>query len=494
MFSVIFRLAPLLRGVGSQTMDQLYDAAEAAHLTFKGMLLRVAVAMGAGVTTSMPELKDRQRAEEKCANDYAGVVAMLRDIVRGSLVCDPSVDISELFRLVETDDAVAEIVKFKNRFAQPTANGFFDVNCQVKIQLGDGHTHLCEVQIHASAAAEYKLSSGSHNFYKYWRAYFKGSENALRARLADLAKIVDDAFLAGADAAVGEEEASSAAQRAMAEALVRSVFASRDAARLDALTLAFSIHVQQPELALVLYRRLLAVEVAEHGLRHAKVAAAHMYIGMVLDDRGDYPAALTCFAEARDVYAEACGPRSKEVATVLNNTGVAQRNQSDFAAARASYEEALAIQVEVLGPRHEHVGRAHNNIGIVLEKQGDLDGALTSYGQALDIKAEALGSDHPSVAGTHQNMANVFRLQGKLGEAREGFDKALAIKVQAQGPDHTSVANTHVGLGDLARDAGDNGTARAKYTEAHRIYSAALGPGHRQTQQAVRQLAELEGK
>ena len=392
------------------------------------------------------------------------------------------------------------------------ANGFFDINMQVVFCSSAGVSHVCEIQLHSAAAVAYKIASLSHDVYCFWRDYFRGAETALRARLAELAEIVDPTFLDALEEQAGTNAANAntsdeppgttiaaatddvAEQRRVAEDLVRSVCRSSNSTQLEGLAETFRAHVQQPQLALLLLHRLLAVRVAKHGPRHVNVAAAHTSIGRVLRQRGKWDAALASYAASRAVLAEVEGPRSDNVAAVLVSTGAVQTDQQDYPGALASYEEALGIYAEVHGTTHEHVGTVHNNIALVLDKQGDLDAALERYGQALAIRVAALGPEHAAVAKAHQNMAIVFKKQGKLDAARAGYEKALSIQVRALGPDHTDNANTHYNLGLLAKKEGDFAAARDSFTEAHRIRLAALGPGHASTKLAAKLLGRCQGK
>ena len=108
-----------------ESLDQLYAAAEACEPNFTVFVNQLASAAGSGVVAKHPPmgLKGRERALKKAQDDYSGDIGRLFDIVRATLVCATAAEATALLDSVRVDDRVA-VLKFKNRFANPTVHPF----------------------------------------------------------------------------------------------------------------------------------------------------------------------------------------------------------------------------------------------------------------------------------------------------------------------------------------------------------------------------------
>ena len=78
-----------------------------------------------------PSVKHLARAREKVVLDYGGDARRLRDILRGSVVCET---VDELDVVVDALRAVkdVEVIRIKNRFRdKPTPSGYREVLCGI---------------------------------------------------------------------------------------------------------------------------------------------------------------------------------------------------------------------------------------------------------------------------------------------------------------------------------------------------------------------------
>ena len=92
-----------------------------------------------------PSVKHLSRAREKIVLDYGGDARRLRDVLRGSVVCET---VDELDVVVDALRAVkdVEVIRIKNRFRdKPTPSGYRDVNINILY-----HGFVVELQLHLS--------------------------------------------------------------------------------------------------------------------------------------------------------------------------------------------------------------------------------------------------------------------------------------------------------------------------------------------------------
>ena len=209
-----------------------------------------------------------------------------------------------------TSPHVVHTIKGKNRCKNPTANGFFDIMMQVLFQfeVGGGVTveHVCEVQIHVRTATAYAHDNNSHGVYKFFREYFAGSDETVRARMGDITKIL------GGRGGEGEGEipfldavdVASVESAALFESLVVDVLQSGDVGRLDAAGALFRDVTLEYELAAVMYEKALAI------------------------------------------YLKVLGPEDEEVANMYNNLSAVLEKQGEYEKAKAMYEKALTIKLK----------------------------------------------------------------------------------------------------------------------------------------------------
>ena len=143
-------------------------------------------------------MKSRSRSAEKAGDDYVDRFpgpgcSWVMDLIRGSIICNSVPQMKDT--MVALNEAVemvgGEVVKCKNRCLTPTASGFRDIICKVRLPVTVPGTqavfyHVCEVQVHIKAMIEYDHQENSHQSYEYFRSYFGGNMATVQMQMSSL--------------------------------------------------------------------------------------------------------------------------------------------------------------------------------------------------------------------------------------------------------------------------------------------------------------------
>ncbi len=159
-------------------------------------------------------------------------------------------------------------------------------------------------------------------------------------------------------------------------------------------------------LGILTWRQTLTYKDTETLFRHnlalnPNSLAAHINLGDVFFDRGDYQ-------NAKEQYYQALKIRPDFV-QAHNNLGNILEREGKLEQAIAELNLALKLKPDY--------AEAYNNLGIVLASQGKIKEAVDSYNKALQLK--------PDYADPHNNLGNVFAEQGRNQEAVEQYVEAL---------------------------------------------------------------------
>mmetsp|Transcript_3085 Transcript_3085/g.7248 ORF Transcript_3085/g.7248 Transcript_3085/m.7248 type:complete len:421 (-) Transcript_3085:237-1499(-) len=183
-----------------KNVDELYAAATIVEPIYREMIEGIVKQVQDflpeqkdGIHVEFAPLKGTERASEKANDDYAQRlprtgVSWLYDIVRGSICCDHSEQVTKCLELIQKDPRIF-IVKAKNRFLKPTLTGYRDFNLAFQIETPEGFKHICEIQIHHGATKALSKELDSHKHYEYFRTFFQGDTSDLETHLADLKAI-----------------------------------------------------------------------------------------------------------------------------------------------------------------------------------------------------------------------------------------------------------------------------------------------------------------
>ncbi|MCH1929330.1 RelA/SpoT domain-containing protein [Shewanella sp. A25] len=138
-------------------LDELYAIAGEAQFELATLLGQITQHSQSQLI--LPEVKSYQRAADKIAHKFNGDASQLTDIARATLVCG---SINELMQAYHALSEQAQVVKQKNRFAEPKASGYRDLNLLVRLP---NTGMIAEVQLHLKDIAEIK-SGPEHEVYE----------------------------------------------------------------------------------------------------------------------------------------------------------------------------------------------------------------------------------------------------------------------------------------------------------------------------------------
>ena len=134
----------------------------------------------------------------------------------------------------------------------------------------------------------------------------------------------------------------------------------------------------------------------------------------------DYPAAITAYREALEIYRSAA-PESIEVTIVLNDLAVAEKANKGYPAAERDYREALRIAKKV--NYQEGIANITGNLGELALAQEQWDKAESLAREALPL-SEGVGRQELIAADSH-NIAKALLKQNK------NLEEALTFSLRA---------------------------------------------------------------
>ena len=132
----------------SADLNQLMRQAEYAQQELSQLLS--AISYNAQVDMLLPLTKSYDRALQKVNNKFDGDARLITDLARGSIVAN---DVDSLMASYQMLHENSEIIQIKNRFANPKASGYRDLNVLVKLPQSQ---MIVEVQLHLQTIAAIK--------------------------------------------------------------------------------------------------------------------------------------------------------------------------------------------------------------------------------------------------------------------------------------------------------------------------------------------------
>jgi hypothetical protein len=99
-------------------------------------------------------------------------LAKVKDVVRASLMCDSEEQMVQVFDAIRANP-LFRIARFKNFFANLGPTHFRRIGLNLRVQLPDGGSHVCELQLHHAQIYE---GQPDHKVYEYFRDVFVGGE------------------------------------------------------------------------------------------------------------------------------------------------------------------------------------------------------------------------------------------------------------------------------------------------------------------------------
>ncbi len=184
-------------------------------------------------------------------------------------------------------------------------------------------------------------------------------------------------------------------------------------------------------------------------------------LGVLLQERGDYGAALQHYQQALKIK-EKLGDRAG-VAKSLHQIGRIHQQRGEYGAALQHYEQALKIAEEI-GDR-AGVAISLHQIGMIHQARGDYSAALKHYQQSLKI-AEEIG-DRAGVASSLHQIGMIHHDRGEYAAALQHYEQAL--KIAEEIGHRAGVAKSLHQIGMIHQARGDYSAALKHYQQALKI-------------------------
>jgi len=185
--------------------------------------------------------------------------------------------------------------------------------------------------------------------------------------------------------------------------------------------------------------RALRICLNAEGPRHSGTAGAVWQLGVMLEESGDYARAKRYFRRVYRINEQVWGARHPRVTGSIVREGRLESMAGRYVEARELYQRALGIR-EADGPRTIQVASLLNSLGQLDNEYGHPERAVPVLKRALDVYTETRGPGHDDVGWTLVNLAEAHRRLGDLEFAGELIERGLTIRREAVGDDHEYVA------------------------------------------------------
>ena len=322
-----------LQGSPVGSMDELYEVAEAANAIFEACMRRTTVAAGLpSACLHMAPLKGRERAAEKAKDDYnerepGHGERWLFDIVRGAVLCETEEQLSRMVAALQSSSSeMIEIVRLKNRFANPTPAGFRDFNLNIRVALPDHHTHhICELQVHCAAIKKMDEVKLSHKIYEYFRTYFRGESKSVDERLRVLEQVASSLGSTGVTSTL--------------EAVVESALASNSLEELENMKALLDL-LSEYNHNFRIYRKIIVFKEAQLGPEHPSTLNTVGNLAILLQGLGERAEARALYERVLRCEEKVLGPEHPDTLATVGNLANLLKDLGEWAEARALFERA----------------------------------------------------------------------------------------------------------------------------------------------------------
>ena len=155
-------------------------------------------------------------------------------------------------------------------------------------------------------------------------------------------------------------------------------------------------------------------------------------LGLLLEDKGDYEAALPHLEQALEIRQKELG--SKHAATA-HFAGLCRLGALGPRRLRGSagpeLEEALAVQRELLPAKDPQIAVTLTYLGNLLATMGDQKSARPYIEEGLNIRKEVFGPNHRDTATSLEAMAGLLQGEGDYSAARAYYQQSLEIRKES---------------------------------------------------------------
>ncbi len=211
--------APTSRGVTD--LNSLLARNSEAETEFHNLMAQLQNDFG-GELLERQTMKRAERIIEKVNNDYGGDFSRVVDVWGGSLIFDNEQD---LLNALEKLQQRGDVVRLKNKWANPDDTGYRDINANIRLSNGV----VVELQLHNRGVMNVKNEIG-HSLYEFIRKN-KGN-NELEAAIEKAKNISRQFYDAGIDGTYDKADANS---KASALEIARALSSQTSAREADTL-------------------------------------------------------------------------------------------------------------------------------------------------------------------------------------------------------------------------------------------------------------------
>ncbi len=210
---------------------------------------------------------------------------------------------------------------------------------------------------------------------------------------------------------------------------------------------------------------------------HPMIALTTESLGRILEEKGDYAAAIPLL---EDAVRQRSSPSSSasDLAGSLYELANAYFYAGRYREAEALNLRVLALNRTIYGDRHPRVAEVLVNLGAIQQDLGNYSEAERFHRESLDITRRFFGEAHYRTAAGFTMVARALVFQKRYDDAVPLLKEAVSIQERVFGPVHPRVASAVNELGTVALQKGDTEAAKKQYSRMLAIYRAVYPGGH----------------
>ncbi|MGO8697046.1 MAG: tetratricopeptide repeat protein [Limisphaerales bacterium] len=289
---------------------------------------------------------------------------------------------------------------------------------------------------------------------------------------------------------------------------------------IDALELAGGSAETRAQFSDALHHFRDAARLIDRSRQPLEWAEDQSYIGMVLEELGQYADAGQVWEEALKESRHLLGEEDEKVIAIRLAVAVTLADQGSYAEAETQYYELLKLEDKVLEPLHlttlatrvdlanvlllrgkyaeaetidnsviqlgdkappEYAVGSLYNLAMLREQQGRFAEAETNLRRVITTEKGLLDPDNPKTLTVWAGLAGVLEEQGRFSEAEEECRKVLELREKVLGQNHPDTFASRDILALILEGEGKYSEAEAILKEVIKWDQETLGPEHPRT-------------
>ena len=211
------------------------------------------------------------------------------------------------------------------------------------------------------------------------------------------------------------------------------------------------------------------------GEKTKEVATIFDQMGQVLAGKKNFDESIILFEKALNIRREIFGEGNMQVLISLNNLALTLNMIGDYTKAGEYYEMLLKLILENYGEDNKNTPLAYSNLGVNYNKRGEFKKSIECDSSALRLRIKLFGENSLEVAQSYNNLGVNFDDIGEYDKAIEVHNKALAIRLDKLGNLHQHVGYSYTGLGNCYMKKGDYKQQLNYQLKAFEIYKVLYG-------------------